>query len=296
MQIFYMDVFMKILLLLSLLIGSHAWAGWSVSSYNIRNFDHDPEAGQTNLDELGKNLKEFKSDVMAFVEVVNVEAFKKVIKTTLPTHVAAISSCGGFGKQKLAIVYNPKLFTFVSQVEDMTFSGSSGSCGSLRPAFVVTLKNNTDKKTYVFAAIHLKAGGADSAMRQRWSQYELLGKLVKQYKSQNFIMMGDFNTTGFNLKSEDYDRFEKVLNSSSMQTMSENLACTSYWTGTLGNGQHQSSVLDHIILESDMVSGVDEVFLGSHCAKMDCKDATPEELGTSYQTVSDHCPIQVTFR
>ena len=287
---------MKILLLLSLLIGSQAWAGWSVSSYNIRNFDHDPEAGQTNLDELGKTLKEFKSDVMTFVEVVNQEAFKKVVKTHLPGHVAAISSCGGFGKQKLAIVYNPKMFTFVSQAEDMTFSGTSGNCGSLRPAFIVTLQHKVDRKTYVFAAIHLKAGGAESAMRQRWTQYEMLGKLAKQYKSQNFIMMGDFNTTGFNLKTEDFDRFEKVLTASSMQTMSENLTCTSYWTGVLGNGQHQSSVLDHIVLENDMVSGVDEVYLGSHCAKLDCKEATPEELGVSYQTVSDHCPIQVTFK
>lgn len=288
---------MKIFLFLSLFIGSQAWAGWSVSTYNIRNFDHDPEAGQTNLNELGKTIRQFQSDVMAFVEVVNFEAFKQVVRTNLPTHAITVSSCGGFGKQKLAIVYNPKLFTFVGQNEDMTFSGSSStSCGSLRPAFVVTLQHKLDKKNYVFAAIHLKAGGSDTAMRQRWAQYEMLGKLARQYKSANFIMLGDFNTTGFNLKSEDFDRFERILSISSMRTMSENLACTSYWSGTLGNGQHQSSILDHIILEDELVGSVNQIYLGSHCAKMNCHEATPEELGVSYQTVSDHCPIQVTFR
>jgi endonuclease/exonuclease/phosphatase family metal-dependent hydrolase len=75
---------MKIFLLLSLLLSSQLWAGWSVSSYNIRNFDHDHEAGQTNLDELGKNIREYKSDVMTFVEVVNLEAFKRVVQQILP--------------------------------------------------------------------------------------------------------------------------------------------------------------------------------------------------------------------
>lgn len=287
---------MKILLLLSLLIGSHAWAGWSVSSYNIRNFDHDPEAGQTNLTELGTTIKTFQSDVMTFVEVVNLDAFKKVILKNLPGYIVTNSTCGGFGKQKLAIVYNPKVFKFISSAEDLTFSGADSTCGSLRPVFLVTLEHKANKQTYVFAAIHLKAGGEEAAMQQRWTQYELLAKLAKQYKSQNLIMMGDFNTTGFNIKNEDYTKFEKLLSGSSLATMSENLSCTAYWEGTLGTGKHQSSVLDHIILKNDLVDSVQDVFIGAHCAALDCKDATPEELGISYQTVSDHCPIQVTFK
>lgn len=288
---------MKILFFfLSLLLGSQAWAGWSVSSYNIRNFDHDPEAGQTNLIELASTIKAFQSDVMTFVEVVNLDAFKQVIKKNLPGHIVTNSTCGGFGKQKLAIVYNPKVFKFISSAEDLTFSGTTSSCGSLRPVFLVTLEHKVNKQTYVFAAVHLKAGGEESAMRQRWTQYELLAKLVKEYKSKNLVMMGDFNTTGYNIRNEDFTQFEKLLNGSALSTMSANLSCTSYWEGTLGTGQHQSSLLDHIILEKDLVDSVDEVYIGAHCAALDCKDATPEELGVSYQTVSDHCPIQVTFK
>jgi endonuclease/exonuclease/phosphatase family metal-dependent hydrolase len=128
------------------------------------------------------------------------------------------------------------------------------------------------------------------------SQYELLTKLSKQFKSEKLVMLGDFNTTGYNIKDEDFTQFEKFLTSSSLKTTSENLGCTSYWEGTLGNGRHQSSILDHIVLNDEMHASIKDIKLGSHCAKLDCKDATPEELGLSYQSVSDHCPLQVTFK
>jgi len=287
---------MKTLLVFLLLIGSQAWADWSVSSYNIRNFDHDRIAGPTNIQELSKTIKEFKSDVMTFIEVVNAEAFEKVIKKNLPDYQIALSKCGGGGKQRLAIVYNTKLFNFIGQIEDLRFSGSAQACGSLRPVLIVTLQNKLSKEKFMFAAVHLKAGGIERAMQQRWTQYELLTKLSKQYKSEKLILMGDFNTTGYNIKDQDFTQFEKFLTNSDLRTTSENLGCTSYWVGTLGNGRHQSSILDHIVLNDDLHANIKNIKLGSHCAKLECKDATPEELGASYQTVSDHCPIQITFK
>ena len=287
---------MKLFLFLSLLIGSQAWAEWSVSSYNIRNFDHDPVAGQTNINELGKIITTFKSEVMTFIEVVNLPAFKNVIASHLPDYEVRSSACGGLGKQKIAVIFDTKVFKFVEQSEDLTFSGSANSCGSLRPVLLVTLERKADKKTFIFAGVHLKAGGDDLAMQKRWAQYVLVSKLAKQYASKDFIMMGDFNTTGYNLKNEDYDNFQSNLKDAALHSMSEKLACTSYWEGILENGQHQSSVLDHIILNINQVDQVQNVHLGAHCAELDCNDATPEELGVTYQSVSDHCPIQVTFK
>lgn len=287
---------MKTLLLISMLLTSQAWAGWSVSQYNIRNFNKDPGAGETNLAQLGQNLKAFKSDVMSFVEVVNTNAFNTVIQTNLPGYVSQISSCGGFGKQKLAVVFNPKVFKFISSAEDMTFSGSTNKCASLRPALIVTLEHIATKKAYVFAALHLKAGGAENAMRTRWSQYQLLARLATVYANQNLILLGDLNTTGYNIKDADYDNFQSLLAVSKMTTTSQNLHCTSYWEGTLGNGLHQSSILDHIIVKNTMAKDVTGVEVGAHCAKLNCVDATPADLGVDYQSVSDHCPIQVTFK
>ncbi len=296
MQIFYMDVKMKIVLLLSMLLGNHAWADWSVSTYNIRNFNRDHQAGPTNIAELTKNIKEHKSDVMTFIEVVNQKAFEIVIKTSLPGYAMAISSCGGFGKQKLAIVWNPQIFNYISHAEDMTFSGEANTCGSLRPVLLVNLVQRATGKDFIFAAVHLKAGGAESAMRQRWMQYELLAKLTQRHKAKQLVMMGDFNTTGYNIKDADYTQFTHLMNTAGLHTTSQNLGCTSYWTGGDEDGFHQSSILDHVIVESDMKNTVQNVIVGSHCAKLDCRDATPEDLGVSYQAVSDHCPVQVTFK
>lgn len=287
---------MKIFVLLSLLLSAQVWAGWSVSSYNIRNFNKDPGAGATDVVELGSIIKTFKSDVMGFIEVVNLPAFQTLIKTNLPGYVLSNTTCGGFGKQKLAIVHNPKVFKFISAAEDLTFSSSTNACGSLRPGLLVTLQHIATKKTYVFAAMHLKAGGAESAMQQRWVQYETLTKLTKQYSAQNLVILGDLNTTGYNLRDIDFEHFDNFLTASKMHTMSENLGCTSYWSGPLNTGLHQASILDHIVLKQNMVDEVADVYLGSHCAKMDCKDSTPEDLGVSYESVSDHCPIQVTFK
>lgn len=287
---------MKIFLILALLLTSSAWARWSVTSYNIRNFDKDPGAGQTNIALLGKTIKEFKSDVMTFIEVINVDAFKKLIQENLPGHTITISQCGGTGRQKLAIIFDSSKFEFVNSSEDLSFSSQSRDCGSLRPVFLTTLKEKASKKIYTFGAVHLKAGGSERAMKQRWIQYEKLAGLVENRSKENLILLGDFNTTGYNIKDEDYTKFEDFLTQKKFRTTSESLGCTSYWEGTLGNGQHQSSILDHIVLKDTQISEVAEVSLGAHCAELSCRPATPQELGATYESVSDHCPIKVTFK
>lgn len=281
---------------LFLLLSFPGWAKWSVSTYNIRNFDNDPGAGATNLVELGKIIKEMQSDVMAFEEVINLKAFDTLIKKNLPGYVYKISDCGGFGKQHLAVVYNPKTFDFVKQEEDLTFSGSGNSCGSLRPLLLVTLKNKASKTDFTFGAAHLKAGGNDRAMAQRWQQYAKLEVIAEAYDKKNLILLGDLNTTGYNIKDKDFVKFEEFMNDSKMRTMTETIGCTNYWTGTQGGEEHQSSILDHIVIHDKNVSSVESVKVGAHCARTDCRPSTPEELGLSYQSVSDHCPVQVTFK
>lgn len=287
---------MKFALLL-LLLTFHGWAKWSVSTYNIRNFDRDPSAGQTDLAELSKIIKEIKSDVMVFQEVVNRNAFETLIQGSLSGHKYVISSCGGFGRQLLAVVYDSKTFEFVQQTEDLTFSGeTAGKCGSLRPVFLVELLEKATKKKFTFGAVHLKAGSAPRAMEQRWQQYLKLEKLVESNKSKNLILLGDFNTTGYIHHDQDFEKFDSTLSSASLRTLSHDIGCTNYWEGKEGGGLHQPSILDHIVVKDNVMSSVESIKLGAHCITHSCLPKSPEDLGKSYLKVSDHCPVQVTFR
>lgn len=289
---------MKFTLIIMLLISSTAWAKWSVSAYNIRNFDRDPDAGQTDYNELQRIIGTVKSDVMAFEEVVNADAFASVMAKALPSYRYTISTCGGFGKQKIAIAYNPKVFDFVSQKEDMTFSGSAleSSCGSLRPVFLVTLKMKKTDENFIFAGVHLKAGGDPRSMQSRWGQYRKLENLIQEVGNGKLILMGDFNTTGYNIRNDDYTRFNQMLEQSGMWTASENIACTNYWTGGDQNPNMAPSILDHIIMSNAMASNVETAKVGTHCQKTSCAEVLEADLGLSYAKVSDHCPIQVTFK
>jgi endonuclease/exonuclease/phosphatase family metal-dependent hydrolase len=293
---FYIGSSMKFSLLFLFLLSLPAWAKWSVSTYNIRNFDRDPGAGKTDLVELGKIIKDVQSDVMAFEEVVNEKAFADLVKKNLPGYVYEISACGGAGKQHLAVVYNPKVFELVRSIEDLTFSGDSGSCDSLRPVLLVTLKNKTSKTNYTFGAVHLKAGGNTSSFSQRWAQYTKLLALSKTYAKENLILLGDFNSTGYNIKDRDYQKFEDFITSAKLRTMTETLGCTNYWEGIKRGPEFQSSILDHIILQDKNVASTTGVRVGAHCAQSECRPMRPSDLGRSFTNVSDHCPVQVTFK
>lgn len=289
---------MKFTLLFLLLVTSPVWARWSVATYNIRNFDRDPGAGQTDYQELARVITSMKSDVMAFEEVVNADAFASIMADSLPSHRYTMSTCGGRGKQRIAIAYNPAVFDFVSQKEDFTFSGSGldAACGSLRPVFLVTLRMKRTRETFVFAGIHLKAGGDPRSMQTRWGQYRKLENLAHEVGTSRLILLGDFNTTGYNIRNEDYTRFSQFLDASGMWTATEELGCTNYWHGADENPSFISSVLDHIVMSNAQALKVESTKVGAHCQRNSCREALESELGLSFTKVSDHCPVQVTFK
>jgi endonuclease/exonuclease/phosphatase family metal-dependent hydrolase len=123
-----------------------------------------------------------------------------------------------------------------------------------------------------------------------------LQSLAANNNSDNLILLGDFNTTGYSPKDQDYEKFESLLSQSKLRTTSETIHCSSYWEGLSGGSLHQPSTLDHIVVQDSQFAQVESVKVGAHCAKLDCREATPTDLGISYQSVSDHCPIQVTFK
>jgi len=275
---------MKIIIWILFFATSTVYAGWSVSTFNVRNFEKPSKAHEAALIAA-------RSDVMAFEEIVDVQAFKTLISGLFPNHGVRISDCGGRGQQHLALVFNQKIFKFNSQTEDLSFSGGTG-CGSLRPVLLISLHHKTEETDYLFGVVHLKAGGDERAMKTRAQQYKKLGDLAQSLKAQNVIFLGDFNTTGFNIENQDFTRFSQFLSRSRLVTTSHEVGCTNYWGE---ENQLQASILDHIVIPENLSGYVEGVKVGSHCAKQKCQPASAQELGPSFLMVSDHCPVQVTF-
>jgi len=277
-------------------ISFNLYAHFSVATFNIRNFDKDSHSS-VDKSELKKIIIDLNSDIIAFEEVVNAKAFDELMKEALPGYQYKISKCGGTGKQKLALAFHPKKFQFDSENEDLSFSDFKGNkCGSLRPVFFVKLKDQISKESYTFGLVHLKAGGNPQAMQKRWEQYKNLEEKLTAMNDTRLIMLGDFNTTGFLSQDDDFLNFSELLNKVDFFAATSQLSCSSYWDGGSGGTSYYPSLLDHVLLASKFPLKINDITVGTHCQKRSCQISTGEELGKSYASVSDHCPIKVTFK
>ena len=48
-------------------------------------------------------------------------------------------------------------------------------------------------------------------------------------------------------------------------------------------------------MKKSVKTKVRKVEVGSHCAKLSCKVTHESGLGTSWEEVSDHCPVMAEF-
>jgi endonuclease/exonuclease/phosphatase family metal-dependent hydrolase len=292
-----------VLSLFILLTAQVANAGLKVGTYNIRTFDSSP--GMTNKPELVKILKKLKFDILAVEEIINDKSFKSLIKKSFKDHKVIMSRCGGAGRQKIGFVYNTKKLRLISHKEDGTISGSSTrdeeGCASLRPAFIGNFREISTNKYFSIVGVHLKAGGSPRSYERRARQYKILEKLIAELKTKRrnnqVIVLGDFNTTGYVHRDEDFQGFSEMVSKVRFTSTAEKLDCTSYWTGMdRTDNIEESSILDHIIYPKKFL-GYKRTFtkVGTHCAKVKCAFTSEEELGSSYKQVSDHCPVMTTF-
>lgn len=274
-----------------------------IVSYNIRNFEY--RTSSTDTVELKRILTNLRFDLLAAQEIVNTGSFKKFITSSFPQYDVVFSQCGGGGRQKLAFVYDKTKLKLNSLQEDRRM-GDPGSiistygCGRLRPALVGSFTEIISKKEFVAIALHLKAGGNSRSYSSRAAQYKLLSKMTEELKlanQKNILMLGDFNTTGFVDFDQDYQNFNDFLVKSSLQTISTQIQCTSYWSGMNRNDNvEESSVLDHIVHPQNfMGKKAGSIEVHSHCLRVSCTNSSSQSLGHSYKKVSDHCPISITF-
>lgn len=295
-------VFVKKLSLLICLFVFNSFA-LEVTSYNIRNFDKKGKG--TDKKELTNILQSLNSDIIAVQEIYNNRSFEKYVQKSLPEYKLILSRCGGGGQQNLGFLYNPEKVDFIKEVEDARIASPDDivpqyGCASLRPAFLGFFKDRSTNKEFVAVVVHLKAGSGSRNYAKRWKQYDYLSKMIRSLRNarqKNIIILGDFNTTGYDHRDQDYNRFMQLLSKTGSDTASEEIACTSYWGGRNQNDDIElPSTLDHIVYSKNFMGlRLKSVEVGSHCKVAGCQEVYDSVLGRSYEAVSDHCPITASF-
>jgi endonuclease/exonuclease/phosphatase family metal-dependent hydrolase len=280
-----------------------AWAGLKVGTYNIRNFDYDTrEDIHTNKPELAQILLALKFDLIGVNEINNGEELASFIKSKMPSFQVMLTKCGGGNGQTLGFIYNTTKLRLIDFTEELgvTNPGGQPTCrANSRPMAVGTFENLSTKETFIAYQVHLKAGSNAEAYEIRFKQYEYLKNFFQNAEAEgktSYIVMGDFNTTGYLDRDQDYKKFSAMLNANNLTNLTTSLGCSAYWWGGTDDNSEAPSKLDHIVVSRDYLTNKGashRAQLHGHCKKVACKPASSEDLGVSYQEVSDHCPMTV---
>ncbi len=278
-----------------------------IVTYNIRNFDKGdaavaPAVGiPTNKELLKATLKSLNADLFGIEEVVNQTAFADMINTALPEYAFALSACGGTGNQKLGFLYKKSKLRLNSFKEDARLS-AGGQCNKgLRPAAIGNFTYLPTNMNFTAVTVHLKAGGAQPNADVRFRQYGIISQIlgeIRQKGENKIVVMGDFNTTDYILRNQNYTRFIEFIDANQLIDFSSEINCSAYWWGETDDNIDAPSILDHVIVTQEFNS----MFKGhttqvkTHCEKVQCKAASPADLGITYKEVSDHCPVQASLK
>lgn len=295
---------MKLFFGLLVVLTSTAFAGLNVGTYNIRNFDYD-ERARTHTDKsaLQNILTDIKFDLLGVNEINNAPEFERFIATKFSAYNVRLSTCGGAHGQRLGFVYNKSKLKLLSFNEELSITnpGSQGSCNTgTRPLAVAYFEELSSGEKFYAIQAHLKAGGNASDMNKRAQQYSILEKFVKDLVAKGnkqIVISGDFNTTGYTLRDSDYSKFTSMVRNAGLVDLSANVGCTAYWWGGTDDQIEDPSILDHILVTNDFLKNKQaKTQTHGHCKQLSCRSASPQQLGVSYEGVSDHCPQTVMAR
>jgi hypothetical protein len=292
------------LTLLALVTSLSVQAAITIGAYNIRNFDYDERYRiRTNKPELTTMLANLKADVLSVEEINNTAEFALFITSKLPGYKVATSECGGQHGQHLGFIYNSATVDLLSFNEDLSISdpGQAGGCNTgSRPLAIGLFQIKSTKQKFYGMTAHLKSGSQPDSIAKRSKQYEIIKKNIKELKAktgvQDFYFAGDMNTTEYVSRGVDYTLFRKLVSDLGMVDLAQDLACSAYWWGGTDDGIEEPSLLDHIVATPGLLKTSNKAEAQGHCKKVACRKATLKELGVSYESVSDHCPITATIQ
>jgi endonuclease/exonuclease/phosphatase family metal-dependent hydrolase len=305
---------MRNLLLVTIFISSmQTWAAIKIASYNIRNFDYDERAQiPTDKNFLYDTISQIDPDFMAIQEINEKQKFEQFISSRFNNRYSvSLTTCGGAHGQKLGFVYDKSKFTAIGFKDDLRTSNpnqqSQAWCNEgSRPLAVGKYLIKATGETMIAISVHLKSGGRPKSIQKRFKQIGIIGKVVAEHRAQgykNFVIMGDFNSTEYIFKGKNHNKFKMHVHKMGMQDLAADLPCTAYWWGAKDDNKQYPSMLDHILVSNEFLNknSVAQVKLQpkaqpkatttTHCKVLSCKVTWEGELGTSFDSVSDHCPL-----
>jgi len=277
----------------------------TIGAYNIRNFDYDERYRiSTNKVELAGMIQNLNVDVLSVEEINNTQEFEKFVANKLPNYGTELSRCGGEHGQHLGFVYNKNKVELLAFNEDLSISepGTPGSCDSgSRPLAIALFQVKATKQKFYGFTVHLKSGSQATSLKKRAQQYQIIMNTMQELKSktgvQDFYVAGDFNTTEYVSRGSDYADLNKAVKTMGMVDLASNLKCTAYYWGGTDDGIESPSMLDHVLVTPGLVkTKTAEAKAHGHCQKVSCREVPIKELGISYESVSDHCPLTATVQ
>lgn len=277
----------------------------TIGGYNIRNFDYDERYKiRTNKVELASMIQNLKVDVLSVEEINNTQEFEKFVESKLPGFGTELSRCGGEHGQHLGFVYNKNTVELLAFNEDLSIAepGTPGSCDSgSRPLAIALFQIKATKQKFYGFTVHLKSGSQAASLKKRSKQYQIIQNTMQELKSktgvQDFYVAGDFNTTEYLARGADYNDLNKAVKNMGMTDLASNLKCSAYYWGGTDDGIETPSLLDHVLVTPGLVKVKSPTAkAGAHCELVSCREVPIKQLGISYESVSDHCPLTATVQ
>ena len=297
-----MKTFFTLLLTLSTL----SVKALTIGAYNIRNFDYDQRYKiSTNKEQLTLILKSLSADVLSIEEINNTAAWESFVASKFPGYDTEVTRCGGAHGQRLGFLYNTSTLELLSFNEDLAISepGTQGTCDSgSRPLAIALFRIKATGQKFYGMTAHLKSGSESSSVEKRNKQFQILKNTINELKEKtgvkDFYFAGDMNTTEFIRRGTDYNQFSQLVKDLGMVNLSANLKCSAYYWGGTNDGIETPSLLDHVVVTPGLLKfkGSTSAKAHGHCQKVDCREVPIKELGISYESVSDHCPITATIQ
>lgn len=282
-----------------------AHAGFTIGAYNIRNFDYDERYKiTTNKVELATIIKNLKVDVLSVEEIHDTGKWDEFVSTKLAGYDTEVSRCGGDHGQHLGFVFNKNTVELLSFNEDLSISapGTPGSCDSgSRPLAIGLFRIKATGQKFYGMTAHLKSGSRAGDIAKREKQYTIIKNIIAELKSKtgvkDFYFAGDLNTTEYLVRGNDYKQLTRVVSELGMVDLAQKLGCSAYWWGGSDDNIETPSLLDHVVATPGLIKiqGA-KAQNHAHCKQVSCREVPIKQLGISYESVSDHCPITATIQ